>query len=111
VRQAAGPSGPAMDQSPASVQGLLRACEQGDLAAVQALLDQGVPVDVADDEDATPLQTAAAYGQDSVVRLLLMRGAALEKPNHHGWTPLLQVNTFTIHLYINNVKNLTVCFP
>ncbi|XP_035679817.1 ankyrin repeat and SAM domain-containing protein 6-like [Branchiostoma floridae] len=99
-----------MDQSPASVQGLLRACEQGDLAAVQALLDQGVPVDVADDEDATPLQTAAAYGQDSVVRLLLMRGAALEKPNHHGWTPLLQGarngHLSAVELLLQNKANL-----
>ncbi|XP_066290304.1 ankyrin repeat and SAM domain-containing protein 6-like isoform X1 [Branchiostoma lanceolatum] len=99
-----------MDQSPATVQALLRACEQGDLAAVQALLDQGVPVDVEDDEVVTPLQTAAAYGQDSVVRLLLMRGAALEKPNHHGWTPLLQGSRnghlSAVELLLQNKANL-----
>ncbi|CAH1270061.1 ANKHD1 [Branchiostoma lanceolatum] len=99
-----------MDQSPASVQALLRACEQGDLAAVQALLDQGVPVDAEDDEVVTPLQTAAAYGQDSVVRLLLMRGAALEKPNHHGWTPLLQGarngHLSAVELLLQNKANL-----
>ena len=32
---------------------------------------------------------ACANGQDHVVRLLLMRGAALDQANFFGWTPLL----------------------
>lgn len=32
---------------------------------------------------------AAANGHEELVRLLIMKGAALEKSNHYDWTPLL----------------------
>ena len=35
-------------------------------------------------------QVAAANGSEQVVRLLIMRGAGLDKSNIFGWTPLLQ---------------------
>ena len=35
-------------------------------------------------------KVAAAYGQDEVVKLLIMKGAALEKSNDKKWTPLMQ---------------------
>ncbi|BFZ13265.1 hypothetical protein BsWGS_16304 [Bradybaena similaris] len=67
------------------------ACEQGATDCVQALLEQGCEVDsVLDDEENTPLQVAAANGNEQVVRLLIMRGAGLDKSNIFGWTPLLQ---------------------
>ena len=40
----------------------------------------------------TYFQTAAANGHDHVVRLLLMRGAALNKANSYGWTPLMHAS-------------------
>ncbi|GAB1603336.1 ankyrin repeat and SAM domain-containing protein 6-like [Argonauta hians] len=70
---------------------LLNACEHGEVHVILNLLDQGyVQVDDADDDEITALQMAAANGQEQVVRLLLMRGAALDKPNMAGWTPLMQ---------------------
>ncbi|GFS05851.1 ankyrin repeat and SAM domain-containing protein 6 [Elysia marginata] len=67
------------------------ACEQGDTDCVQVLLEQGCEVDcLLDDEENTPLQVAAANGNEQVVRLLIMRGAGLDKANLFGWTPLLQ---------------------
>jgi len=32
---------------------------------------------------------AAANGHEDLVRLLIMKGAALEKSNQYDWTPLL----------------------
>ena len=71
------------------VQGLLEACEEGDLGEVQSLLDQGLDVNSADSEDLTALQVAAGNGHEHIVRLLLMRGATLDMANAYGWTPLL----------------------
>lgn len=43
---------PSQDQ----IRQLLGGCEQGNLELVTSLLDQGLNVDTADDEDITPLQ-------------------------------------------------------
>ena len=59
--------------------------------SVQTLLDQGCDVDSVDEDENTPLQVASANGHENVVRLLIMRGAGLDKRNVFGWTPLLQV--------------------
>lgn len=70
---------------------LLNACENGETHVVQNLLEQGVvQVDDVDEDETTALQMAAANGQEQVVRLLLMKGAALDKANMAGWTPLMQ---------------------
>ncbi|XP_061163396.1 ankyrin repeat and SAM domain-containing protein 6-like [Saccostrea echinata] len=75
------------------VRQLLGACEHGEAPVAQTLLDEGVDVDCEDDEvGITPLQTAAANGHDHIVRLLLMRGAALNKTNNYGWTPLMHAS-------------------
>ncbi|XP_062592175.1 ankyrin repeat and SAM domain-containing protein 6-like [Saccostrea cucullata] len=75
------------------VRQLLGACEHGEAPVVQTLLDEGVDVDCEDDEvGITPLQTTAANGHDHIVRLLLMRGAALNKTNNYGWTPLMHAS-------------------
>ena len=71
---------------------LLSSCEEGNVSAVQSLLDQGVDVDSADDNDVTALQVCAANGHEHLVRLLLMRGAALDKSNAFGWTPLMHAS-------------------
>ena len=46
-------------------------------------------MDASDDQGFTGLQMAAANGHDELVRLLIMRGAALDKCNIYDWTPLL----------------------
>ncbi|CAL1532320.1 unnamed protein product, partial [Lymnaea stagnalis] len=74
---------------------LYSACEQGDTDCVQALLEQGCEVDCPlDDEENTAIQVAAANGNEQVVRLLIMRGAGLDKSNIFGWTPLLQASRY-----------------
>ena len=68
---------------------LLRAIRQGDLAAVKALLDQGVPVDAKFRYDRTPLSFAADRGHLEIVRLLLERGADVNaKDTFYKMTPL-----------------------
>ncbi|XP_038069860.1 ankyrin repeat and SAM domain-containing protein 6-like [Patiria miniata] len=71
---------------------LFAACEHGDLASVQALLDQDASgcVDADGGEGFTPLQMAAGNGHEDIVRLLLMRGASLDRQNLYGWTALMQ---------------------
>lgn len=54
---------------------LLQAVRLGDVAAVKALLDKGVPVDTKYRYDRTPLSFAADRGNVEMVRLLLERGA------------------------------------
>ncbi|XP_041375795.1 ankyrin repeat and SAM domain-containing protein 6-like isoform X2 [Gigantopelta aegis] len=67
-------------------------CEQGDVISVQTYLESGVEVDCTDDDGNTPLGIAAANGHESVVRVLIMKGAALDKPSIFGWTPLMQAS-------------------
>jgi hypothetical protein len=54
---------------------LLMAVRKGDVAAVKALLDQGVPVDTRFRYDRTALSFAADRGNVELVKLLLERGA------------------------------------
>ena len=49
-----------------SVQQLITACEQGDVHTAQALLEEGLNVDITDDEEMTPIMVAAANGHDQV---------------------------------------------
>lgn len=46
-------------------------------------------VDDCDDQGLTGLQAVAANGYEELARLLIMKGAALEKSNIFDWTPLL----------------------
>ena len=68
---------------------LFDACVNGKVDVVNSLLDNGIDLNAADEDDATALQLAAANGQEQVVRLLLVRGAAVDQANSTGWTPLL----------------------
>jgi Ankyrin repeats (3 copies) len=68
---------------------MLRAVRAGDLAAVKALLDQGVPVDVKFRYDRTPLSFAADRGHLEMVKLLLERGADVNaRDSFYKMTPL-----------------------
>ena len=73
---------------------LLAASEDGNMAAIGKLLACGTQnVDSCDDQYlVTPLQTAAANGHTETVRFLVMRGAALDLANRHGWTALMQAS-------------------
>ena len=67
---------------------LLDAVRKGDLAAVKAALDAGVPVDHPFRYERTALSFAAARGQVEIVKLLLERGAdPNKKDSFYGATP------------------------
>lgn len=51
------------------------AAQAGDEAAVQQLLDQGVPVDIREDNDETPLHFSAWHGRFRATRALVEAGA------------------------------------
>jgi hypothetical protein len=68
---------------------LLEGVRKGDLAAVKAALDAGVPVDHPFRYDRTALSFAAARGKLDVVRLLLERGAdPNKKDTYYGMAPI-----------------------
>ena len=68
---------------------LLLAAEQGNLFTVADILDKRHHVDSTNEEGVNALHSAAANGNDNVVRLLLSRGASLEARTIYGWTPLM----------------------
>lgn len=55
------------------------AAEQGDLAKVKTLLDQGADVEAVTVESETPLMAASAKGHKEVAALLLQRGAKINR--------------------------------
>lgn len=68
---------------------LFNAVINGDLKAVEDLLDKGVSVDEKFSSGGTLLHGAALNGQDGVVRLLIHRGADIDtKDDKYGTTPL-----------------------
>ena len=68
---------------------LISAARAGDLALVEALLDQGTDIEVRDDIGRTALMYASTMGRAAVVETLLDRGAALEARDNSGWSALM----------------------
>jgi len=64
---------------------LVQASKTGDIAEMKRLLDAGVDVDCVASDDFTPLTRAAVSGQAEAVKLLLARGAQVDKPRLPGW--------------------------
>ena len=60
----------------------------GDVEAVEELLERGVDVNLQDDELSCPIHVAAYLGRDTVIRVLLDHGAALEARGQLDGTPL-----------------------
>ncbi len=60
----------------------------GHIDVVRYLLDQGVPVDIGDNEGTTPLSVAAIHGEIDIGRLLIDRGARIDATDVNGETPL-----------------------
>jgi hypothetical protein len=88
--QAAAPaaSTPAKSPAAANPDDLLEAVRKGDLAAVKAALDAGVPVDHPFRYERTALSFAAARGQVEIAQLLLERGAdPNKKDSYYGAMP------------------------
>ena len=69
---------------------LLSAARNGDMAAVQQLIQQGVNIEAKDSADNTALIYAAGWGRTDVVKLLLEKGANIEaRDAPRGWTALI----------------------
>lgn len=85
---------------------LHEAASKNDLSTVQSLLNRGVAVDSRKDgnlRNPTPLNIAAQYGHDEVVRLLLERGADVNQGAGIAQDPLLLA---AIHQHTSTVKML-----
>lgn len=68
---------------------LMDAAYLGDIKKVEALLDQGVPIDVKTSSGFTPLMTAAIQGQEKVCKLLIAKKASIDAKDFSGRTPLV----------------------
>ena len=62
------------------------------LGVTQLLLEQGVDINVQDENHETPLHTSSSYGHLQNVRLLLKLGANVMAKNVHGQIPLHRVS-------------------
>ena len=72
-----------------SIETVLRfhnAAREGDVSLVERLLQEGVPVDCVDEDDTAGLSLAAQYNRTDVIRLLLQKGADVNKRNRIGGT-------------------------
>lgn len=79
----------------ADLETLARAAKDGDLPAVQRLLDAGVDVNGVDKDNNTPLIEAVFKNRLDAARLLLDHGALVDKVRFPGWdyTPLCLCNS------------------
>jgi len=60
----------------------------GDAEQLAAMLDHGLPVNLADHKGQTLLMLASYHGHTNATRLLLERGAEVDRRNMRGQTPL-----------------------
>jgi ankyrin repeat protein len=79
---AASPAAPVPPRDPAAE--LRDAAAAGRTAEVQALLDQGAPVDAPDARGETALMKSVQAGHPAAAALLRRRGASLDRPDHDG---------------------------
>lgn len=61
---------------------------RGEIEALSAYIDAGVPANLTNDRGDTLVMLAAYHGHASAVRALIERGAEPDRPNDRGQTPL-----------------------
>ncbi|GBM02144.1 Ankyrin repeat and SAM domain-containing protein 6 [Araneus ventricosus] len=92
---------------------ILYFCQNGNLAEVRNLLEQGVSVNFQNSEGETPLQVSAANGFSQIVSLLISYGALVDLPNSYGWTPLIHAarhgHFATISLLLKKKAKVNIC--
>jgi ankyrin repeat protein len=64
----------------------------GNVEALQILLDQDVPLEQAASNGWTAMTMAAAKGNVAAIRLLLAAQAQVDPPDVYGWTPLMRAS-------------------
>lgn len=69
-------------------QDLLQASKIGDIAAMQKLINQTVPINAKSKEGVSPLMVAAYYGHIPAVELLIKHGAEINAQSKNGGTAL-----------------------
>jgi uncharacterized protein len=77
-----------------------RVPEARQMEAVRLLLDLDADVNAADTLGDTPLHAAAYAGLNSVVQALVENGAALDRPNKSGETPLKIAEGFVVDMML-----------
>merc|ERR1719199_2503605 len=70
------------------IEGLLNACDEGDIKQVRSILDRKCDVTVKDDSDITAIEMAAGQGHADIVRELLERRADPNTVDNQGDTVL-----------------------
>lgn len=69
--------------SPAQIETLFRACEKGHASIVRSMLEQGVPVNMSNARQYTPVWIAIKNGHAEIVQMLVQHGARLDMHPHH----------------------------
>jgi ankyrin repeat protein len=82
------PSG--QDQAAARVAELMAAAGKGDISRLRELLQDGIALDVRDENGDTVLMKAAETGQVGLVQALLIRGLPIGQKNRKGETALIK---------------------
>jgi len=82
---------------------LMRFTMEGNIDAVQRLIDKGAEVNVKDNHGYTALMGAAGYGRTAIAQLLIDKGAEVNAKAHDGGTALIQA---ALNGYPNTVKLL-----
>ena len=74
-----------------SLHTLLIACQAGDDAKVDRIIESGeVGINAADENEITAIQVASANCQEKIVKMLIAKGAKVDHRNTSGWTSLHQ---------------------
>ena len=81
---------------------LLLASKEGNLEAVQSLIEQGADVNVKDKEGATPLMRSVSRDYNAIVTLLIEKGADVNAKNDWDYTPL----KYSTKLNLKNMEQL-----
>lgn len=68
---------------------ILEAVRFGDLAKVNTLIQEGVDIDIKDDQGKSPLWEALRLGRHEIFLLLVKGGADLNQKDGYGYTPLI----------------------
>ncbi|MBO1225611.1 MAG: ankyrin repeat domain-containing protein [Candidatus Scalindua sediminis] len=70
----------------------MAAAEEGNVSAIESLLDKGVGVNTIDRDGYTALIWAAVYGQRACVQKLIEKGSKVDVKNSIGWTALISAS-------------------